>query len=209
MSNEITPTVDEMIHAATHHRDTQGSIFLHGLTSSNPTTVWWAIRGCGLKKVVESIPQLLEILGKPCVSLGKTDVRRIAALALSQMGLDSLINYVRAISQNRNALLREGVADTLGLIPDPRAVPILAEMLNDEDHSVLLWACLAISKFGNLGLTPLQGHLLRTTDQTKALYILDALSKIGTEEAQGIVVWYLDTTPFKEMRKHRDRFLQG
>jgi HEAT repeat protein len=207
MNGAIQTTVDDMIAAANDPNHADDATFLNGLDSSNPSTVWWAIRGCGLKRLEGAIPKLLEILGKPCVSLGETDARRIAALSLSQMGFDNIKDYVIDIHKSQNPLLREGVADALGLTKDPRAVNILDGLMHDEDRSVLLWTSLSLAKLGNISVPYIRRHLCDTKDLVKVFYLLDALKKIGTEESKSVLNEYLKATPFEEVREHRNRFV--
>lgn len=207
MTRGIQATVDEMIAAANDPNYSDDEFFLRGLDSSNPTTVWWAIRGCGLKRLKKAIPKLLEILGKPCVSLGETDARRIAALSLSEMGFDAFKDYVNEIDTHPNQLLREGVADALGLTKDPRALTILDRLLNDKDCSVLLWTSLALAKVGNPSIPYIKRHLVETKALKKALYLLDALKKIDTYESRSVITEYLTATPFQEVKQHKDKFI--
>jgi HEAT repeat protein len=206
MSGAMHTTVDEMMAAANDPSHAEDAIFLSGLDSSNPSTVWWAIRGCGLKKLEKAIPKLLEILGRPCVSLGETDARKIAALSLSQMGFDSIYDYILDIHENSNALLREGVADALGLTKDPRAVNILNRLMDDDDRSVLLWTSLSLAKLGDVSVPFIRRHLFESKNLVKVFYLLDALKKIGTEESKTVITEYLNATPFEEVRQHRDKF---
>jgi HEAT repeat protein len=200
-------TVDEMMAAANDPTHTNADKLLSGLDSTNPSTVWWAIRGCGLKRLAKAIPKLLEILGKPTVSLGDTDTRRIAALSLAQMGFDNIKDYVIDIFKSPNPLLREGVADALGLTKDARAVNTLDRLMDDQDHSVLLWTSLSLAKLGDISVPYVRKHLFSTTDQVKVLYLLDALKKIGTDEAKAVITEYLNTTPFEEVKKLRNKFI--
>ncbi len=208
MSEISSPTAEEIIEAASDFENVDEALFLKGLDSSNPLTVWWAIRACGLRRIENAIPKLLDLLGKPCLPLGKTDIRRIAALSLSQFGFDKFSNQLGEVRKNTNELLREGIADALGLTKDPRAASILSELLNDEDRNVVLWASLALSKLGNVALPHIEKHLDQTNDRTRALYLLDALKKIGTKESNGVLVRYFDTTAFDDFHDYQDEFVQ-
>jgi hypothetical protein len=157
--------------------------FLKALESDDPLVVWQAIRGCGLKKITEAVPRLVQILGEPCEPLGadgNTDLRRIAASSLAEIGFETVIPYLVEIEKNENVLLREGFADLLGMTEDRRALPILDRLMVDQDYSVRLWTALSLSKHGDKAVPILERHLRNKPDKRTTVYLLDALKKIGT-----------------------------
>jgi HEAT repeat protein len=200
--NTSRPKLADIALAVENYDGEDQDTFLKGLTSEDPYVVWYAIKGCGLKRVTEAIPKLIQTLEEPCEPLGSdknTDLRRIAAWSLAKIGFEGLLPYLPRIQKDANSLLREGLADTLGMTGDRRAVPYLDQLMEDEDYPVRLWAALSLAKLGDVSIPVIQKHLTDSPDLKTAVYLLDSLKKIGSPEAKNLAKVYLSRTPFPEL----------
>lgn len=197
------PEYLRMVHAEENYTTEDNHTFLKGLENPDPYIVWHAIKGVGLKKIREAVPTLVQILGTPPEPLGEdenTDLCRIAAWALAEIGYDDMAQYVQGIEKNPNPLLREGFADALGMTKDPRALEALGKLMSDPVPSVRLWAALSLSKLGEVALPVIDHKLGNTSDLRTAFYLLDALRKIGTPSAREITNRYLEKSEWKELK---------
>jgi HEAT repeat protein len=202
MKNNSGIEYADIVLAVDNFEREDAATFLNSLRSPNPYIVWHGIKGCGLKMLRAAVPQIVEILGKPCEPLGhsgNSDLRKIAAWSLGKMGYDSFAEYLTDIEHNPNVLLREGLADALGMTSDPRAIPVLDRLMADEDRNVVLWGALALAKLGEASIPIIDRHLRAAKDLARAAYLSDALKKIGTAQASGILKTYLHETPFREL----------
>ena len=153
------------------------------LKGGNDFARWHVARMAGEWGIAELASDLVDLLGRPAVDLGDTDVRRISARALGELGFDTLQPYVTGSADSDNTLLREGIADALGETRDPRALSALLRLIVDPDDSVSMWACLSASKLGETAAPPLAEMLSGDLTLQRKMYLLDALLKIGTDDA--------------------------
>jgi HEAT repeat protein len=189
----------EIALAVENYKNKNAEIFLRGLDSPDPLVVWQAIKGVGLKRIKEAIPALVKILGVPAEPLGtdgNTDLRRIAAWSLAEMGFESLLPYLGEIREHSNALLREGFADALGITGDVRAIPILDQLMEDKEPSVRSWTALSLAKLGDSSLPVIEKHFKKKPDLRTSVYLIDSLRKIGTTEAEELAKRYISQSSF-------------
>ena len=173
------------------------------LKSSDDHTLWHAARFVGEWHLVELVPQLADLLARDAVDLGSTDARRIAARSLGQLGLDAFEDRIREMVRSENPLSREGIADALGEARDKRAVPYLRDLVLDSDLDVSMWAALGFAKIGAASVPVLEELLSGHPEVWRAVYLLDALKKVGTSEAVATIEDYLKSTEHAELRKDR------
>ena len=197
---ESIPNYERILLALNNYITENDSVFLAGLESKDPYVVWSSIKACGLKKIEDSIDNIFNFLGEPCQSMGHTDVRRISAWSLSQFGYDKIESLIQHNILNPNPLIREGIADILGLVNDKRAIPYLTISMIDENDSVLLWAALSLSKYGNDSLDIIENHLTQDISLNKAMYLMDALHKINSKESDNLLLKFVQHCNKKEIR---------
>ena len=205
--NKENITYERILKAIENYKNEDEKIFLDGLESRDEYIIWHSIKGCGLKKVNQAIPKLINIISSPCNDLGTTNLRRITAWTLAKLGYDSYASYLQGMEKNENVLLREAFADAIGITNDPRGLPFLDLLMNDSDDSVLLWASLSLSKFGDTGLPIIEKHLFNTKNERKAIYMLDALKKIDSFDSRKLIIKYFEETKFNKLKKYRSNFL--
>lgn len=189
---ETPPTRDDLLR------------FLESLLASSDEFVRWHVaRAIGLWRLSELAPQLVHLLGRPASDLGDTDVRRIAARSLGRLGFDVLSASIDELVHHDNSLIREGIADALGETRDLRGLNHLYTLAKDPENHVSMWAALSLSKLGTHAVPVLERLLGEVPSQERAIYILDALKKIGSPETYAIMRNYLATTPYQELSVDR------
>ena len=185
-----------------NYESTDAQYFLQGLKNNDEFVIWSSIKGCGLKKLKDSTHTLINFLKVPAYDFGDTDNRLISAWSLGQFGFDNLTNH---INLNKipfdNILLNQGIADTLGMTSDKRALPYLDKLLQSDDFDTLLWASLSVSKIGTDGIGLLEMHLNKSKSLNKITFIVDALIKIKSSEAINVVKSYLSSSKYKKELK--------
>ena len=201
------PTYQEIISLINEVDSADESIFIAGLQSTDEHVVWHAAKACGLKKIKKAISKLFELLGKKCIDMDGTDVRRISAWSLSQYDFSEISILINQFYNSTNVLMREGISDLLGLIKDNQVLPLLDELMNDSEDNVLLWASLSLSKHKDEAVSIIKKHLNKTNNLNKNIYLLDALKKIGSERAIKLVKNYKTETNNNDEIKFIESFL--
>ena len=99
------------------------------------------------KTVPETAVQLLPLL--QLLTLDEDDyVRRNAVSALGQTKLPEALGALMAAHRDPHAVVRQAVASALGTLGQQPGIPVLIEMLDDEDDSVGTTAHGALAKLG-------------------------------------------------------------
>ncbi len=200
MTNDVY-TYEIMQNAMEHYENTNNEFILRALFSEDESIVWFAARICGLKRLPASIPRLIQIIGNECRDLGDTNVRRISTWSLAQIGLESVLEYYEDVYKDSNWLIREGIADMLGMCHySDLVLNILKVLMNDPDEKVCLWASLSLSKHGEHSLLILSDQLNKQKNPKIIIYILDALCKISTEESLRVADEYVIKTDNSQIK---------
>jgi len=78
-------------------------------------------------------------------------VRAEAAFALGLLGSGEALPLLHGASRDEEARVRALVADALGLIGDPLSADVLLSLLSDDDPTVVIAACFAVSRYSRPG----------------------------------------------------------
>ena len=191
---EIEITRDNVVAALENIDDSTPISFRQALESEDDYIRWYGAKGIGMKGDELGIPALLQALSRPALDLGGTDVRRISAWALAQFALHEVMTAYEEVV-DKNELLREGLADVLGLIGDTRSIPKLASFVKEDSRSVALWAALSMSKIGDPAVEPICQLLDGDLDTERRVLLFDALSKINSSKSLHALNLYLKTLP--------------
>ena len=113
----MSTTLNELSRAIEDPDETPKDLFLSALSDNDDFVKWYAIKGIGLKRLREAVPHLLDLLGEPAPDLGDTDVRRIAAWSLGQIGFDELEKWTPDLGQRLKWNLRGFQATVFRLTP--------------------------------------------------------------------------------------------
>jgi len=176
--------------------------FLDALNSADEYVVWYGAKGCGIKKIKESIPMLFELLGKQCQSLGDTDVRRIVAWSLSNFSFDLIHPLVDTVDES-NILLIEGLCDTIGLLKDERGLLYLDKFMSIYEDSIYLWSSLSLSKIGDKSIPVISKYIeSEKTSFRQKFYLFDALKKINTQSSKYVLENYLNDSKYSNIKSH-------
>jgi HEAT repeat protein/cyclophilin family peptidyl-prolyl cis-trans isomerase len=144
-----------------------------------------------MKRIAVGFLTLTMILGAACVKKHESPEDTIARLEY-QRSLEEgkLVAYLN----DGNPTLRERAALALARIQDPATVPALAKALSDEEASVRRMAAFAL---GQSGSASAERHLILRlyTEQDPAVVgaLIDALGKIGEEDASKVLTKSLDS----------------
>lgn len=199
--NQESPSYHRVQDAVAHFDSEDSAVFLSALESDNDHIVWEGIKGCGLKKLREAVPHLVAVLGRPCRDLVGTDHRRIAAWSLGLIGFEGLEPFLDEGLNSQNVLLREGLADALGMTREQRAIPYLQRLVADSDRNVALWAALSLSKTGEAAIPSIEAEIKSAKERWRAAYLLDALLKIDTPRSLKRLDAYLASEEFCDLRE--------
>jgi HEAT repeat protein len=121
-----------------------------------------------------------------------TKVRRAAAWALGQLGLDAVDQLLD--DPNGGELAREGAADALGYVHDAEAVNRLHALAIEGTPRVVLWAALSLAKHGESAVDALRDGLERAVDFRSAAHLADALRIVDSPSARTALDRHLATT---------------
>lgn len=201
------PDYKKIVLALENYRDEDNDIFISGLGSCDPYVVWNSIKGCGLKKIETVIEKLFTFLEKPSELMGDTDIRGICVWSLSQFGFGKVETLIQSNLLSSNPLLRQGIADLLGLLNDKKVLPYLLVLINDEEDSVLLWSSLSLAKYGNDALDIIKENLKQDVDLNKAIYLMDALQKINTKESDDILLNFIIHSKNSDIKKFYEQII--
>ncbi|MFQ5456108.1 MAG: HEAT repeat domain-containing protein [Nitrospirota bacterium] len=97
----------------------------------------WALGAIGDK---EAVPALIEVLKD-------NDLQGAASKSLKRIGKDAVPDLTAAL-KSKYKLIRWSVADLLGIIGDPSAIPALMERVNDTDEGVAWSVRRALKRLG-------------------------------------------------------------
>ncbi|NUN69444.1 MAG: HEAT repeat domain-containing protein [Bacteroidetes bacterium] len=116
--------------------------------------------------------------------------RNLASNLLLQFGelsVEPLMHY--AVHENQD--VRKLAIDTLGLIGDPRALPVLCSLVNDPDDNVVL---AVVEAFGNIKDPSVIPHLamIFSTYAYSRVVVVEAMGKIGDAAAGHFLVSQLN-----------------
>jgi len=117
-------------------------------------------------------------------------VRYFAARTIGQHGysesLDALIGLAEA---DRARQVRIAAVDALGQIGGPRAVAVLASLVEAVEPDLLSAALKALGRIGHPDALPPLLETLRSTDQTRRIKALQALGERGGEGVADTLQW--------------------
>ena len=148
-------------------------------------------------KITEHVVELLE---------DDSDiVRRYAVEVLIRLKDPRSIGpLAQAAKEDTDWWVQERAIEALGDLGDPRATPVVVNLLRDKE---LHWVCVpALGKLTDPRAVPYLGHLLTSTKDDFRLAILDALDAIGCPEIIEEVKKVADD-PDKEVRTRAVRIL--
>lgn len=122
--------------------------------------------------------------------------RNLASNLLLQFGehsVEPLLTY--AVHPNED--VRKLAIDTLGLIGDPRAIPVLANLVNDPDENVVL---AVVEAFGNIKDPSVVPHLamIFSTYAYSRVVVVEAMGKIGHPSCGPFLLAQLNAMPSPE-----------
>ncbi|GCE16898.1 HEAT repeat domain-containing protein [Dictyobacter kobayashii] len=123
-------------------------ILMNALKDPSPGVRLQAARALGRLRAVEAVPALLSALHSADELLGAQIFH-----ALVQIGVPAVPALI-AESSSLSAWTRWHCVRALGEINDARAIPTLAQSLNDPDHGVAWMAAKELIQFGKLIVVP-------------------------------------------------------
>lgn len=112
---------------------------------------------------------------------GYPEVRSAAAAAVAAFG-HAALGPLDAALENPAPKVRVTAVKALGIVGDPRSIPLLVRHLEDPAHEVGVIAARTLAGFGQPAVEPLSA-ILRTGEKEGRLAAIDALALIGTAEA--------------------------
>lgn len=116
--------------------------------------------------------------------------RNLASNLLLQFGSDAVEPLLRyAVHENHD--VRKLAIDTLGLIGDPTANPVLTTLVNDPDDNVVL---AVVEAFGNIKDASVVPHLamIYATYPYSRTVVVEAIGKIGSSDAAPFLMAQLE-----------------
>ena len=157
--------------------------------------MWREVKLWGDAQERTAIPGLVALLAIPDRWFPEDQsVRRAATHALARMGIDELL-ALDYLADSDNWLVREGFADALGELGDPRGVPTLKRLAQDPDERVVLWAALSLAKCGRAGIPALSGSLESVSSPASEAHLAEALDRIADPDARRALHKHLRRLP--------------
>lgn len=119
---------------------------IHALADQDPSVRQCAALGIRHQPTFEAVPALLEALASQDKLLA-----RLAADALIAIGHQAVPDLILTV-KNGNPTARLEAVRALALIGDPRAIPVLYNVLNEESTFMDFWATEGLDRMG-IGIT--------------------------------------------------------
>ncbi len=173
-----------------HKSDGEGAItaFVRGLTDEDK-----GVRDICALGLVQSYKELVKFKAEAVAALvvhNNIEVRNLAADILLQLGsqaAEALYPYL----EDPKADNRKFTCDILGLSGNADAIPVVGQLLDDEDANV---RCAAIEALGHLKASAFLERLLELYDQDEEArpYVITAIGQIGGRTAQKFLQQRLD-----------------
>lgn len=155
------------------------SILIEALSDPVPSVRLQAAKALGRVGDAEAVPVLLK-------ALRGADEQLSSQIFASLVRLGSLaVPALLQKSKSRSAHIRWNCVRALGEIHDRRALPVLVDALQDDDHSVAWMAAKGLAQFGKDSLRPLV-ELLMSASMTPwlaetASYVLNSYARRNSE----------------------------
>lgn len=156
-----------------------------------PLALWFLIKRAGEARIANCLSALIAICEKPNVEFesagGLTSLHLIAAWSLGRVG-KSCITPLLGSLKNSNTSTKIAIVDALGEIRDDReeVLQALISSLENDPQEVALWSALSLAKLGKQSLDYLHQALF-SLDKHRAIYVLDAIIKIGSKESEAVI----------------------
>ncbi|MEG4493943.1 HEAT repeat domain-containing protein, partial [Microcoleus sp. D3_18_C4] len=149
-----------------------------GLVDRLDVPGWLKVELLGEARSDEAIPELLKL-----VEHSDSDVRRMAAYALGNIGDAQAIPGLLKLVEDSDSHVRRSAADALGAIGDEQAIPGLLKLVEDSDSHVRRSAADALGAIGDEQAIPGLLKLVEHSDSDVRRRAADALGAIGDEQA--------------------------
>ncbi len=155
------------------------SVLIDALSDAAPSVRLQAAKALGRVGDAEAVPVLLKALRGADEQLSSQIF--VSLVRLGSLAVPALISK----SKSSSAHIRWNCARALGEIHDRRALPVLVDALQDDDHSVAWMAAKGLAQFGKDGLKPvlelLIGASMTPWLAETASYVLTNYARRNTE----------------------------
>ena len=155
------------------------SVLIDALSDATPSVRLQAAKALGRVGDAEAVPVLLKALRGADEQLSSQIFASL--VRLGSLAVPALISK----SKSSSAHIRWNCARALGEIHDRRALPVLVDALQDDDHSVAWMAAKGLAQFGKESLQPVLELLMRASMTPwlaeTASYVLNSYARRNAE----------------------------
>lgn len=172
-----------------------GATFFAGILSKSNDTIskWYAIKAIGDLRASDFTHLLLKVLSEADAKVGKSTLHRIGAYSIGKIGSSSIPGII-ALLRSPDKETQIAAIDALGEIRSPECLDALALSLKIKDSTLVLWACLSLSKIGDASI-PILEESISYIQNHDMMCVLDAFVKIGTQQTTFGVAKIAETHP--------------
>ena len=179
--------------------------FINGLEQDDSYKLWACVKGCGELQLSEALPKLFSLLSTK-LEKHLCDVSGITVWAIAQFDFTTIESDVKELIENPVNDSKAYGADILGFFNNEQSLFMLGELLNDNGK-VLSYACLSLSKHGEVAIPLLKAHLVNSASLEKKVLLLDALKRVNTDSSNSVIKEYFQEEKSQELLDIRERFL--
>ena len=189
------PTVRDRASLAVHRlADRQNPFLREALESDDPLTAAIAIRTLGRYTDADDAPFFISAFASPVAGIRRE--AQLAALRLREAGLPFL--HIEARDADRPYRTRLAAMDVVQGLRSPESLPVLMELLSDEDERIRVKAGSILGTYGAEAIPEL-ARLFDESDPAIRIRVLQLMGEIGSHQSFPTLTRALDD-PSAEVR---------